>query len=321
MSDPVPVQLVADKSKSGQVVELTATPTRINQVPMTGASGRLPAGGLDVNSPDTIVIHTGAFPLQIQAASDVIVGLGLQTHIDDAAAAPYILTSKARGTQAAPTIVQSGDAVRIDSAVAFDGVDYEEVGRLKWSVGGTPGSNDMPGKLEIMVTPDGDVTPAVAITVAQDKAVTFAGAVNFVAGSVAKAALALPTVAVLTEVVTAASLVDGGAAVGTKTLTGTLPAGAVILGTKVLVTAGFAGDVSAVAILGDGITTDRYNTGTINVFATAATGVQSGKPKAANELQIAAVSPVVTVTSNADITPVLAGGGSMTVSIYYIQTV
>ncbi len=139
-----------------------------------------------------------------------------------------------------------------------------------------------------------------------------------VAGTVVR--LAVPKVKVLTETHLASSFTDGGATVGTKAFTGSLPAGAVILGTKVLVPAGFAGDTTAALTIGDGSDVDRYNTSTVSIFATAATGVESGVPSGA-KLQIAAVAPVLTVTSTADFTSVVSGGGSVTVSIFYIQTV
>jgi len=126
-------------------------------------------------------------------------------------------------------------------------------------------------------------------------------------------------VGVLTETILASALTDGGGAVGTKQFVGALPAGAYILGTRVLVSAGFAGDVSATFTVGDGSDADRYNTGTPSCFAAAATGVDVGIPSGVKCLT-AANKPTVTVTSNADITPVLAGGGSMAVSIYYIRT-
>ena len=130
----------------------------------------------------------------------------------------------------------------------------------------------------------------------------------------------VPRVEVLSETHTADSFTDGGSTVGTKTMTGRIPAGAVILGTKVLVPAGFAGDTSAALTIGDGSDVDRYNTSTVDIFTTAAAGVQSGVPSG-NKLQTTAVQPVLTVTSAADFTAVVSGGGSVTVEIYYIRTI
>lgn len=131
---------------------------------------------------------------------------------------------------------------------------------------------------------------------------------------------AVPRVEVLEETHLASSFTDGGSTVGTKTMTGWLPAGAVILGTKVRVPAGFAGDTSAALTIGDGSDVDRYNTSTVDIFTTAAGGVQSGIPSG-DKLQATAVRPVLTVTSAVDITSVIAGAGSVTVAIFYIRTV
>jgi len=110
---------------------------------------------------------------------------------------------------------------------------------------------------------------------------------------------------------------DGGAAVGTLQLDDSIPAGAVYLYSKVLVPAGFAGDTSAVLIIGDGSDTDRYNTGTPSVFATAATGVEMGSPSGA-QFHPTAVQPTLTVTTASDFTSVSAG--QLVVTMYYIPT-
>jgi hypothetical protein len=123
----------------------------------------------------------------------------------------------------------------------------------------------------------------------------------------------------LTETFLASAFTDGGSTAGTKQFSTAVPVGAILLGSKVIVNAGFAGDVSAALTIGDGSDVDRYNTSTIDVFTTAATGVQSGVPSG-NKLITTANKPTLTVTSATDFTLVLAGGGSITVSIYYIRT-
>lgn len=128
-----------------------------------------------------------------------------------------------------------------------------------------------------------------------------------------------PRVGVLTESVLASALTDGGAAVGTKVLAGQIPAKAIYLYTKVKVSAGFAGDVSAVAVVGDGSDADRYNTGTPSVFAAAANGVEMGAPSG-TRYHATAQAVTITITSSSDITLVLAGGGVLEVSLYYLET-
>jgi hypothetical protein len=111
---------------------------------------------------------------------------------------------------------------------------------------------------------------------------------------------------------------DGGAAVGTLQMDDSIPAGAIFLYSKVAVPAGFVGDTSAVLIIGDGSDTDRYNTGTPSVFATAATGVEMGAPSG-NQFHTAAVQPTLTVTTDSDFSSV--SGGTLVVTLYYIPTV
>lgn len=130
-------------------------------------------------------------------------------------------------------------------------------------------------------------------------------------------AVSYGVVGVLEEAFDHADFTDGGGAAGTIQFAGTVPAGAVLLGSKVLVTEGFAGDTSAVLTIGDGSDVDRYNTGTPDVFTTAAAGVESGVPSG-NKLLTADNQPTLTVTANADWGSVTAG--KLTVSIYYLQT-
>ena len=112
-----------------------------------------------------------------------------------------------------------------------------------------------------------------------------------------------------------AAFTDGGAAVGTYSLTDVIPLGALYLGTAVTAVTGFAGDTSAAMTIGDGTDVDRYNTGTINVFATAADGIASGIPSG-SLYHAAQVTPKITITTAADWTSVSAG--SVTIEMYYI---
>lgn len=127
-------------------------------------------------------------------------------------------------------------------------------------------------------------------------------------------------IGVLSESVVVTDFTDGGSTSGTLQLTGSVPAGAVLLGSKVIVTAGFAGDTTATLTIGDGSDVDRYNTGTPSVFATAATGIETGVPSG-NKLVTTANRPTLTVTSSADFTSVKSNGsGALTVNIYFLQT-
>ena len=130
-----------------------------------------------------------------------------------------------------------------------------------------------------------------------------------------------PAIDSITQSVTVSEFTDGGSTAGTLELTEVVPAGAVLLGSKVLVTGAFDGDTSATLIIGDGSDTDRYMTGTPSVFAAAATGIETGVPSG-NKLVTADNQPVLTVTTAADFSSCkTADNGAATVTIYFIRTV
>lgn len=118
------------------------------------------------------------------------------------------------------------------------------------------------------------------------------------------------------ETVTYDQFTDGGAAVGTYTLTtGSIPIGATFLYSAVTAITGFAGDTTAVLTIGDGTDADRYNTSTVDVFSTAANGGSAGAPSGVR-YHTAAKNVVLTVTSASDFTSVSAG--SVTVECFYL---
>lgn len=123
----------------------------------------------------------------------------------------------------------------------------------------------------------------------------------------------------ISETVPVASFTDGGSTVGTYQMAQGIPAGSLILLSKVGPIVGFAGDTTAVMTIGDGSDPDRYNTSTVNVFTTAAVGVDAGVPSG-TKLLTAYNRPTLTITSGADFTSVVSNGsGVVTVSIYFIQ--
>ena len=120
----------------------------------------------------------------------------------------------------------------------------------------------------------------------------------------------------LTETVAYDAFTDGGSTAGTYDITvGTIPVGATFLYAAVTAVTGFAGDTSAVLTIGDGTDADRYNTGTPNVFATAAAGVAVGAPSG-TLYHATAATVTLTVTTAADFSSVSAG--SLTVELYYL---
>jgi hypothetical protein len=75
-------------------------------------------------------------------------------------AGPFFQFGKARSNTIGNfSIVQSGDQLGRLSFAGADGTDFAEAARISGEVDGTPGSNDMPGRLSFLTTPDGSQTP------------------------------------------------------------------------------------------------------------------------------------------------------------------
>lgn len=121
------------------------------------------------------------------------------------------------------------------------------------------------------------------------------------------------------ETVSVADMTDGGSTAGTKSLNVTIPAGAVFARSLITDITGFAGDTSAVAIIGDGSDTDRYNTGTPSVFATASAGADVGAPSG-TLFHSADKTPILTITTGADFTACKTNGaGKLTVTLFWYE--
>lgn len=118
------------------------------------------------------------------------------------------------------------------------------------------------------------------------------------------------------QTVTYNQFTDGGAAVGTLSLSVTIPVGAVFQYSLVNAITGFAGDTSAALEIGDGTDADRYQAAsTINVFASA-DAASAGAPNG-TLYHSTAKTPVLTITTNSDWGSVTAG--QLTVTLFWFE--
>jgi hypothetical protein len=86
--------------------------------------------------------------------------LALETFRDDSAGAYLILGHSRSGTAGNYTILQPDDGLGLISFNGSDGTDLASVGAtIKAEVDGTPGANDMPGRLVFSTTADGASSP------------------------------------------------------------------------------------------------------------------------------------------------------------------
>jgi hypothetical protein len=90
-----------------------------------------------------------------------VAGIGAEFFYNaaDTDAVPLIL-SKSRGSLGSPTIVSSGDNTGFIRFRGYDGSGYVDTARIESVVDGTPGTNDMPGRLVFSTTADGASSPS-----------------------------------------------------------------------------------------------------------------------------------------------------------------
>ena len=70
-----------------------------------------------------------------------------------------------RRARLGPNIVQENDTVVKFRGRGFDGVRYRQLGDIRFRVDGTPGIDDMPGRLEFRTTPDGSDSAVTQMTI------------------------------------------------------------------------------------------------------------------------------------------------------------
>jgi hypothetical protein len=86
-------------------------------------------------------------------------------HSNTALAGSRFMLSRSRGTLATPLVVAENDVIAAIDAAAYDGTDYVLAGQIDFEVDGTPGGNDMPGRIVLKTTADGAVLPTTRWTV------------------------------------------------------------------------------------------------------------------------------------------------------------
>ena len=93
--------------------------------------------------------------LQVTGASDSTAHAAVNMFANDANG-PRVTLSKSRGSAGDYTVVQDGDGLGLISFAGADGTDSNSVGaQISAEVDGSPGSNDMPGRIVFKTTADG----------------------------------------------------------------------------------------------------------------------------------------------------------------------
>jgi hypothetical protein len=111
-----------------------------------------------------------ATPLQIHGHGAVSAQFGISLfNWSNAGDSQFLDYNKSRGTTpGSHVIVQSGDNLGIWDCGGSDGTQFVQSVTLRARVDGTPGVNDMPGRLEIRTTPDGGAASIERVRINKD---------------------------------------------------------------------------------------------------------------------------------------------------------
>lgn len=131
-------------------------------------------GGLIVGRTASAVTAGSAHGTQLLGTSAATTGAVIGMFSADAVA-PTIAFAKSRNAAiGSHTIVQSGDDIGAITAYGSDGTDFEPAAQILFECAGTPGNNDMPGRIVFKTTPDGSVTLTTALTIGSNQILTTA---------------------------------------------------------------------------------------------------------------------------------------------------
>jgi hypothetical protein len=92
---------------------------------------------------------------------------------------PYVVGHKIRSS----SIVQSGDTLITVAGEGFDGVTFPTAARIELQVDGTPGANDMPGRIVFSTTADGAASPTERLRITSAGVLQIADAGNIQVGT------------------------------------------------------------------------------------------------------------------------------------------
>ena len=144
-------------------------------------------GGFGINGAPSGVVAGVGFTSKfcVKNENSSAIGGFVQANDTTAASGSGIFACRSRGTLAAPTVVQSGDNLASLFFLGNDGTDLAIAAVMQIDVDGTPGNNDMPGRIVFKTTPDGSEIPVEAMRITSAQNLTLATG-NLVIGTSGK---------------------------------------------------------------------------------------------------------------------------------------
>ena len=130
-------------------------------------------GGINIgtSTPRTnLVIGSLSAQLQVEGTDHTTSSVSLIRNSNDTSQA-FLTLGKSRGTALnSNTIVQDGDGLGAIAFLGNDGTSFPRAAEISAKVDGTPGTNDMPGRLVFETTADGAANPTERMRLTKDGA-------------------------------------------------------------------------------------------------------------------------------------------------------
>jgi hypothetical protein len=105
--------------------------------------------------------------VQIEGTSSTGRSLGIFSSAASSDGCSIILGHQRSGSIGGNTVLQSQDDIGLISFQGSDGSEFVEAARIRAEVDGTPGANDMPGRIVLATTPDGSASPVERVRIDQ----------------------------------------------------------------------------------------------------------------------------------------------------------
>jgi hypothetical protein len=146
------------------------------------SSGRLLVGTSSARS--NFYNDTNSAFIQLESASNDGSALALiQNFNANTLGSQLILAKSNAASVGSNTLVASDDACGRVSFQGNDGSQFVEAAQIRCDIDGTPGANDMPGRLVFSVTADGASSPTEALRISNNRAITVSDGGNVVLGT------------------------------------------------------------------------------------------------------------------------------------------
>jgi len=169
---------IVDTGSDGRFVVTTEGTERLRVDP----SGHLLLGTSSARSVG--VEGASEAPVQVETPDSLICGLTLLQNRSSDGLGPNLRFGKTRGSAVGSnTVVQNGDDLGTIQFAGADGTDIISLGaKISAHVDGTPGANDLPGRIVFSTTSDGAASPTERMRITNDGD-TFIGKSGFAAGT------------------------------------------------------------------------------------------------------------------------------------------